>query len=53
MGEPIRRRILPAGRRILRLLPIPGLLLALAGCSLFSVPFKVVKGTVTGGVWVV
>ncbi len=40
-------------RGLLRLFPIPGLLLVLTGCSLFSVPYKVVKGTVTGGVWVV
>jgi rare lipoprotein A len=39
--------------RLLRLFLLPGLLLALGGCSLFSVPYKVVKGTVTGGVWVV
>ncbi len=40
-------------RRFLRLFLLSGLLLALAGCSLFSVPYKVVKGTLTGGVWVV
>ncbi len=39
-------------RRLLRLF-LPGLLLALPGCSPFSVPYKVVKGTVSGGVWVV
>ncbi len=32
---------------------LSGLLMSLVGCSLISVPYKVVKGTVTGGVWVV
>jgi len=35
------------------LLLLPGVLLTVAGCSFVSAPFKVAKGAVTGGVWVV
>jgi rare lipoprotein A len=36
-----------------RLLLLSGLWLGAASCSIISAPFKVAKGTVTGGVWVV
>jgi rare lipoprotein A len=32
---------------------LPGVLLTVAGCSLVSAPFRVAKGAVVGGVWVV
>jgi rare lipoprotein A len=35
------------------LLLLPGFALIVAGCALVSAPFKVAKGAVTGGVWVV
>jgi rare lipoprotein A len=40
-------------RPFLFLLLLPGLLLAGAGCSLVSAPFKAAKGAVMAGVWVV
>ncbi len=40
-------------KRLLDLSLLPGLLMTLAGRSLFSVLSNVVKGTMTGGVWVV
>jgi rare lipoprotein A len=40
-------------KRLFFLLLLPGFLLAVGGCWLVSVPFKVAKGAVTGGVWVV
>ncbi len=39
--------------RIYILLLLPELLLIIAGCALISAPFKVAKGAVAGGVWVV
>lgn len=40
-------------KRCARLLLLSGLWLGAASCSIVSAPFKVAKGTVTGGVWVV
>ena len=40
-------------KRCCRLLLLSGLCLGAASCSLVSAPFKVAKGAVTGGVWVV
>jgi rare lipoprotein A len=40
-------------KRIRILVLVPGILLAVSGCSLVSTPYKVAKGAVTGGVWVV
>jgi rare lipoprotein A len=40
-------------KRCGRLLLLSGLWLGAASCSIISAPFKVAKGTVTGGVWVV
>jgi len=40
-------------KRFYSLLLLPGFFLTMAGCALISAPFKVAKGVVTGGVWVV
>jgi rare lipoprotein A len=40
-------------KRCGRLILLSGLCLVAVGCSLISAPFKVAKGAVTGGVWVV
>jgi len=40
-------------KRLFSLLLLPGFFLATGGCALVSAPFKVAKGAVTGGIWVV
>jgi rare lipoprotein A len=40
-------------KRFFSLLLLPVFFLAIGGCTLVSAPFKVAKGAVTGGVWVV
>ena len=40
-------------KRLFSLLLLPGFFLAIGGCTLVSAPFKIAKGAVTGGIWVV
>lgn len=39
--------------RIHSLLLLPGFLLTIAGCALVSAPYRIAKGAVMGGVWIV
>ncbi len=40
-------------KRLYSLLLLPGFFLTMAGCTVLSAPFRVAKGAVMGGVWVV